>query len=349
MIVFLALVILLLCGFYRYEIRPVDKSGEDISFNIKEGDTWYSIGSNLYEMNLINSYKFYKIYIKLFRPGNLEAGTYTLSSKMSLPEIIDTLENGKAINPNLINITFKEGFNMRAIANVIEKNTDNTYEDVFKTLEDSDYIKSLITDYWFLDDIILDEKIYYPLEGYLFPSTYQVDKTKSVKEIFKSMLDEMDKELTKYKKDIESSGYTVHEILTMASIVELEAGTAKDRADVSGVFYNRMKTPGETLGSDVTAYYGAKMDDWTNGLGNAEILCNAYNTRLNSKCPINGLPIGPISSPSDASIKAAINPNIVDSFFFVADCSGKTYLSKTYSEHISTINKLKNEGNWCDN
>ena len=163
------------------------------------------------------------------------------------------------------------------------------------------------------------------------------------------MLDEMNKELTKYKADIQNSGYTVHQILTMASIVELEAGTAKDRADVSGVFYNRMKTAGETLGSDVTAYYGAKMDDWTNGLGSAEIACNAYNTRLNSKCPINGLPIGPISSPSDASIKAAITPNATDKFFFVADCSGKTYLSKTYSEHINIINKLKSEGNWCDN
>ena len=74
--------------------------------------------------------------------------------------------------------------------------------------------------------------------------------------------------------------------------------------------------------------------------------CNAYNTRGNC---VKGLPIGPICNPSLDSIKAVINPEKTDNYYFVADCSGKTYLNKTESGHNSTINKLKRENNWCEN
>ena len=93
------------------------------------------------------------------------------------------------------------------------------------------------------------------------------------------MLDKMNTELTKYKEDIEKSNYTVHELLTLASIVELEAGNASDRGDVAGVFNNRVKN-NWTLGSDVTTYYALKIDDFTYSLTNTELAtCNKYNTR----------------------------------------------------------------------
>jgi len=89
-----------------------------------------------------------------------------------------------------------------------------------------------------------------------------------------------------------------------------------------------------------------KKDDWS-GLTYSELeLCNPYNTRGNC---VSGLPIGPICNPGLESIKATINPEITNNYYFVADCSGKTYLNKTESGHTSTINKLKREGNWCEN
>ncbi len=343
MIIFVAIIIIMICGFYRLQIRPMAKEGEAVSFIVEQGDTWYSISSKLYEKGLIRSPKFYKVYIKLFSPGNLEAGEYSISKSMSLPEIMDVLES-TASNPNIVKITFKEGYNMRAIAKTIADNTVNKEEDVFNTLKDSEYISSLIEKYWFLDNSITKQEIYYPLEGYLFPATYEVDKTKDVKLIFNAMLDKMDEELSKYKEDIQKSNYSVHQLLTLASIVELEAGNASDRGDVAGVFNNRVKN-NWTLGSDVTTYYALKIDDFTYSLTNTELAtCNKYNTR--STC-FNGLPIGPISNPGDESIKASVYPTDTKAYYFVADCSGKTYLSSTYNEHNNTINKLKRENNWC--
>ena len=343
LIVFVAIIIIMVCGFYRLEIRPMAKEAEPISFIVESGDTWYSISTKLYDNGLIRAPKFYKLYIKLFNPGNLEAGEYSVSKSMSLPEMIDVLE-GAATNPNIVRVTFKEGINMRAIAKLIADNTVNEEEDVFNTLNDTDYINSLIEKYWFLDNVITNSDIYYPLEGYLYPATYEIDKTKDVKPIFEAMLSKMDNELSKYKEDIQNSSYTVHELLTLASIVELEAGNANDRGDVAGVFYNRVKN-NWTLGSDVTTYYALRIDDFSYPLNNTELgTCNKYNTR--STC-FNGLPIGPISNPGDESIKAVIYPTDTNKFYFVADCDGKTYLSDTYTEHNNTINKLKRENNWC--
>ena len=155
-----------------------------------------------------------------------------------------------------------------------------------------------------------------------------------------------DKALEKYRKTIESSEYSIHEMLTLASIVELEGASASDRASVAGVFYNRLKD-GWSLGSDVTTYYYLKIDDFKQTLnGNKNLLTcdNAYNTRCVS---FIGLPVGPICSAGLESIEGTINYREHDDYYFVADCKGKTYLSKNSTEHYNTINRLKREGNWC--
>ena len=158
------------------------------------------------------------------------------------------------------------------------------------------------------------------------------------------MLDEMDKQFKPFKNAVENSKYEIHEIITLASMIELEASNDSDRRDVSGVFYNRLEV-GMTLGSDVTGYYGAKMDDWTNGLGVHIYDCNGYNTR--GDC-VSGIPVGPIANPGIESIRAAVKPINHQYYYFVADCSGKTYLNSNEFEHNQTINRLRREGKWCD-
>lgn len=348
LIIFLAIFIIVSCSWYKYEMRPISDSVDKVEVIVNKGDTWYSVGTTLQNQNLIRSLRFYKLYIKLFTPSQLEAGIYFLSPSMSLEEIVNELEQGSTHNIDDIAITFQEGINMRGIAKIISDNTNNTYESIFELMEDDEYINELINNYWFLTNDIKNSKIYYPLEGYLFPETYIINKNNNVKEIFKLMLDETDKKLTDYKESILNSKYSVHELMTLSSIIELEAGNSNDRSLVAGVFYNRLNKSGETLGSDVTGYYGAKMDDWSNGLGSARFACNGYNTRLESTCPISGLPVGPICNPGITSIKAALNPTETDNYFFVADCDGKTYLTKNNSEHEAIIQKLKNEGKWCD-
>lgn len=336
----------LLGFYYKYQISPVSHKSEKVVLEIKAGSI-SSIGDTLYENNLIHSKLIFKVYVKLNGVSDLKASTYEFDRNMSLKEIIDMLEKGNSYNPDEIRITFKEGVNVRKIAKLIDEETNNSYDDVMNLMNDSEYIDYLIDKYWFLTDEIKNEKIYYPLEGYLFPNTYAfLNKDVEVKTIIEKMLDEMGEQLDNYKDAIENSKYTVHKMLTLASIVELEGASASDRAGVAGVFYNRIND-GWVLGSDVTTYYYLKIDDFKQSLnGNKNLFtCDyAYNTRCTS---FVGLPVGPISNPGLESIDATINYKKHNYYYFVADCNGKTYLSKDITEHYNTINRLKDENNWC--
>ena len=158
------------------------------------------------------------------------------------------------------------------------------------------------------------------------------------------MLDEMDKQLNPYKNDILSNKYSIHELLTLASVVELEGANSEDREGIAGVFYNRLKK-GEPLGSDVTTYYAEKIEMSDRDLYTSEIKeANNYNTR--SYHLAGKLPIGPICNPSIKSIKAVLYPESHDYYYFVADINKKTYFSKTYQEHISTRDDLIEAGLW---
>ena len=307
--------ILFTAFFYNYQISAMSNDSEEVVVEIKSGSV-ASIGKTLYENGLIHSELIFKIYVKLNSVDSLKASTYKLNKNMNLKEIINILEEGNSYNPDQVVITFKEGLNVRKIAKLVEEETINS-------------------------------KIYYPLEGYLFPNTYAfLNKDVTSKEIIEKMLDEMDKQLTKYKSQIDNSDYSLHELMTLASIVELEGANADDRAAVAGVFYNRLKD-GWVLGSDVTTYYYLKIDDFKQSLnGNRNLFtCDyAYNTRCTS---FVGLPIGPISNPGNESIAAVMNYKKHNYYYFVADCKGKTYLSKDATEHYNTINRLKNDNNWC--
>lgn len=346
-ILLVLLAMIFLGGFiYNYELSPVSRDSEKVIVEIKEGSI-YSIGDTLYKEGLIRNTLIFKVYVKVNRVNSLKASTYELDKNMSLKEIIKVLEAGNGYNPDEITIIFKEGLNVRKIAKLVEENTNNSYDDFMKLMNDSDFIDKKIDEYWFLTDSIKNSKIYYPLEGYLFPETYAfLNKDVTVEDIVDTMLKEMGKVLEEYKDKIENSEYNIHELMTLASIVELEGASADDRASVAGVFYNRLHD-GWVLGSDVTTYYYLKIDNFKqslNGNKNLYTCDNAYNTRCTS---FVGLPVGPISNPGKESIDAVINYKKHNYYYFVADCNKKTYLNKDATGHYNTIQKLKNEGNWC--
>ena len=339
------IIILLGILFYNLGLKAVGSDDQKIDFIIEEGSTYYSVIDKLKEEGLIRNKLCFKLYIKLNGKNKLEAGNYILSKNMGVKEIVEVFDNGNNYNPNVINITFKEGKNMRWISKTISENTNNKEEDVYNLLNNSEYLNELINNYWFIDESILNKNIYYALEGYLFPNTYQyINKEVSVKEIFKSMLDEMDKKLSVYKEDILNNKYSVHEILTLASIVELEGTKNSDRAGIAGVFYNRLNS-GDSLGSDVTTYYAIKVDMSERDLYLYEINDNNYyNTR--SSFLAGKLPVGPICNPSIDSIKAVLYPTNNNYYYFVADKNGKTYFTNTYNEHIAKRDELIEAGLW---
>ena len=352
-IVFLVIVLTIITSiiWYKIELRQPNKdTSQNIQavVEIKSGTSTKDILKQLKQSGVIKSTLASKIYIGLHEVRNLQAGKYLFTGNDTLPVVLETLSEGKVMDET-VTITFLEGKNMRYIASTIAENTNNTANDVYELLEDKDYILSLVDKYWFLTNKVENQGIYYPLEGYLYPDTYSFEnKDVSVKTIFEKMLDKMERVLSQYRGTPNSTGgqYSAHEILTIASIVELEGNNYENRAKIAQVIYNRLAA-NMSLGSDVTTYYAIRVDMGERDLYAKEInTYNAYNTRgpnMEGK-----LPVGPIASPSEEAIKAALNPSGGNSLYFVADKNGDIYFSDTYEEHQETIATLKKKGLWYE-
>lgn len=337
------LIVVAFLGLYRLNTAAVSDNTDSISIEVKEGSNYFTIASLLKKNNLIKSEFFYKIFLKIHRPTGLITGTYELNQSMSVSEIVETLSNKNNLKNTSIKLTFKEGIRITNMADIIEEKTGIPAEDFIKTVNDDEYIDTLINKYWFITSDVKNDDLYYKLEGYLFPDTYILDKDElDSKTIIQKILDNTDDKLAPLKQSIEGSDYSIHQLLTLASIIELEAVTDDDRANVAGVFFNRLNNSW-SLGSDVTTYYAAKKS-MTESLTKSELNdCNGYNTRCTS---MKGLPIGPIDNPSLSSINAAINPSSNNYYYFVADSEKKVYFTKNATEHANIIAKLKKEGKW---
>lgn len=331
--------------YYEYTISGNKKTDEKIEFYVDEGSTTKAVIDKLYEANIIkNKYTAY-IFVKLNPNYIPKAGLYEINRNMSLETILDKFTNGKPIE-NQIVARFIEGKRLTRYVKDISAVFPYTEEEILNKLEDEEFIKKCIEKYWFLTEDVLNDKLYYSLEGYLYADTYYFKEDSTLEEVIFRFLDGMDNVLKPYKKEIENSKYSVHEILTLASIIELEGTNTQSRKDVAGVFYNRLES-GWSLGSDVTTYYAAKVEMSERDLYIYEINdVNDYNTRPAAMA--GKLPIGPICSPSKTSIEAAINPNKHDYYFFVADKNNETYFTKTNEEHNAIINQLKKEGKWFE-
>ena len=347
---FLILIILLIIilggyGTYNYLLSSPNKKSEIIEFTVDDGSSVYLVGTKLKKENLIRSELAYKIYVKLNKINSYKAGIYILDKSYSTRDIVGLL-SGDVYKKSGVTITFKEGNNIRGIVKSIMSKTNITESEIYSLLSNKEYINSLIDKYWFLTDDINNEDIYYPLEGYLFPDTYSFGKDPKLINIFEAMLNQTDKVLSKYKSQIDSSSYSINELVTLASLIEKEGIYNDDRKKIAGVFYNRLKS-GMSLGSDVTTYYAFKIELSDRDLTSTEInTYNPYNTRgpkMNGK-----LPVGAISNFSEGSFEAALNPSDNDYYYFVADKSGKTHFTKTYEEHMKVIKELKESGNWIE-
>ena len=341
-IILVILIIGILIGSYFFFTGPVNSlDKKDIEVEIKSGTSREGIAKILKEKRLIRSVNVFKLYLKMNNVTNLKADTYLLNKTMNLETIIKELEKGSNYNPNRIILTFREGERVTDYAKVIDKKTNNSYDDVINTINDKEYLNELITKYWFLTDKILDSDIYYPLEGYLAPETYFFDnKDVSVKEIISTLLNQEEKVLEKYKDKISSDP---HYYITMASIVELEGTNSSNMKTIVSVFENRLKSR-MNLGSDVTTYYGLQVAMTSDLTSEQFASVNGYNTR--STTMMGKMPIGPISNPSKEALDASINPEVSDYYYFVADKHGKVYFTKTLAEHNAKVAEIKKNGDW---
>lgn len=343
LIVLIILAVVCFLGVYKFEVSPVSNSTKAISIEVSKGDNYFTMASKLKEKNLIKSEFFYKIFLKLHKPGKLVVGNYNLNKAMSVAEIVESLGNEDNVIKTRVTLTFREGLNVRQMAKIIAEKTDISEEEFLNKISDEAYIDTLKEKYWFITDDVKNEQIYYDLEGYLYPDTYvfELDEL-NLDKILTVILNNTDKKLSSIKDDIQNSNYSVHQILTLSSLVELEAVTDEDRALVAGVFYNRLNN-NWTLGSDVTTYYASKKEMTESLTGDELSACNGYNTRCKT---MKGLPVGPIANTSLSAIKATINPTQSSYYYFVADSEKKVHFTKNANEHAKIIADLKKAGKW---
>lgn len=327
-IIFLVVLIILTCGSYKIGTSSVSKDSFEVKITIPKESTYLSISNLLKENNLIRSESFYKIYIKIFKPSNLKAGIYTLNRNMNVKEIVDTLEGN--VKSEEITITIPEGKHIEEVAEIISSKINMSKEDILLYWQNEEVLNSLIDKYWFLTDVIKKEGIRYSLEGYFFPDTYSILKESKIEDITYKMLDKMDEVLSKYKEEISNSKFNVHEILTLASIVEHEAILDSDRPMIAGVFINRLD---KSMKLQSCATVGYAINEWKLSYNYSDLQTDSpYNTYF-----YEGLPIGPGNMPGELSIEAVLRPTKHDYYYFLANVndkdSKKTYYSKTYSEH----------------
>jgi len=334
---------ILLFAVYQVLSSAVDQhSHADIEVVIPSGMTTRNIAKLLENKNLIKNGTFFQIYLKLNGVSSLKASTYLFQKSMNLKEIVEVLEKGNHYNPDAVVITFKEGTSFTKYAEEIATHTNHTYEEVIALSKDPTYLQTLIAKYWFLTDEIINTRIYYPLEGYLAPNTYEFkNKNVAIEEIFEAMLRQTEKELKSYQNAL--GDYTIHERLTLASMLEQEGTNKKNRRMIAGVFYNRLSKK-MNLGSDVTTYYALQMP-MTSDLTTAQFNTrNPYNTR--GPGMEGHLPIGPICNPSSSSIEASFHPEESQYLYFVADKHGKIFYTRTNEEHLQKVQEIKDKGDW---
>ena len=320
--------------------------GENCSINIEKGSSATKITEQLEESGAIKIPFLFRAYCKLkgydsqFKYGfyhfNTESG-YEAIAQMLITEgakaesIKVTIPEGVGINDYIKNVD-GEDVTVSGIATILEKAGVCTKSDLLIALDNVDFKSDLLK-------CANVGKAYYSLEGYLFPETYEFykleDTAYAAELVVEKMIDEAERRITEPMFDrARELGYDMNEILTIASIVQMEAGNNFAKMpDVAAVFYNRLENENfKTLGSSPTCYYG-------NSFKNDTGKYNTYN--------IEGLPPGPLCSPGIDAIKAALYPTENSSYYyFVTDKKGNFYFHKTLEEQEKTIAELKKGNNW---
>lgn len=304
-----------------YYLSSPGGGGDDvILFNVQTGTSSRTIAKQLVAERLIRSELAFRIALRYRGAGTqLKAGSYQLRRNMSLMQILDELQKGYV---TLESWTVAEGLTTIAIAELWETAGFGTAAEFLAATTSPEFLEKQGT-----------------AEGYLFPNTYKFAKGTGADTVVEMMLAEFNRQwdgATGGLDEVEvgNKTFTRHEIVILASIIEKEAGTASERPRIASVFHNRLKH-NWLLNADPTVAYA---------LGNPERLLTRADWEVNS--PYNtyqhkGLPPGAICNPGIASIRAALQPEKTDYFFFMAIGEGQHHFSKTIHEHNRIVQKMR--------
>lgn len=340
-----------LSAYLHSNLAQVDKAisidDTPVRFVVEPGTPARMIGENLVAAGLINDDLLFEAYVRVNGlAGRLEAGTFVLNPSMTMAEIAEALQDAKATS---ILITVPEGWRLEQVARHLAE------IELFgegESSADSYLEQALSGDLTGLDParypFLLERPAGLSLEGYLFPDTYEIPAVDPIPaEVFSRQLDNFAAQVLPLYEEAVASGattLTLHEVLTLASIVEREAVIPAERPDIAGVYLNRIAN-GIALEADPTVQYAmgyqADADQWWKTpvfLEEYSSVISPYNTYLNA-----GLPPGPIASPGLSSIEAVLYPGEHDYLYFVAvpDGTGAHVFAETWDEHVTNVQRYQ--------
>ena len=319
-------------NFYTSSIEPLDPaSQEEIQVEIPSGSSPTNIARILEENGVIKSASIFNVYTRLNNEGQFKAGYYLLSPSMNIDEVIDSLQAGGTDFPAdaVERIAVPEGSTITQIADIVAARTTYSAEEFMALVESEEFQQQLLNQYpALLTDAFEAEGVRYALEGYLFPATYEFHEDMTLEEVVQSMVAKMNEVMQQYYAQIEEQDQTIHEILTIASLVEREGLSYEDRTQIADVFYNRIEI-GMPLQTDISVLYS--LDTHKERVSHDDLEVESpYNLYQNT-----GMGPGPFNSPSEESIKATINPADTQYIYFLADIdTQKVYFAETYQQHL---------------
>jgi len=314
---------LLVANLKNYGRTPLDPeagNAHSLVFTIAPGDCFRLVARRLADSAIIRSPFRFRVLARLNdQDRQIKTGEYQLVSTQSPGEILATLIDGNVI---LYRLTVPEGYNLKQIAQSVAATGLIRADDFLSAADDPRLRRSL--------------QINGPsLEGYLFPDTYHFPRSTDASTIVRTMVHRLKAIFTPaWEKTAQQAGFSVHQVLTLASIIEKETGDPGERALISSVFHNRLKKK-MRLASDPTVIYG--IADFDGNLTRKHLrTAGPYNTYLNT-----GLPPGPIASPGAEAIKAALFPEKSNYLFFVSKKNGTHQFSTNFTAHKRAVKKYQ--------
>ncbi len=309
-------IITVICLYFGINGLFVKKVEKEIV--IAEGESANSVIEQLADEGIIKSKFIMKAVLKVSGASSkVQSGTVKVSSKMSYGRIKNQL---LAAQQTTVKVTIPEGYELVDIVKVLAEKMNIPEQEFFEEIKHGKFDYEFIT-----DELPLGEN---RLEGYIFPETYFMDKDMSAHQVLDVCLAQFDKIYdSKMREQTKKMGFSIHQMVTLASIIEKEGKTDLDK--ISSVFHNRLKSNEfSNLESCATVIYVTKQPK--DRLTYQDIKVDSpYNTYL-----YKGLPPGPIASPGKKAIMAAIYPAETDYFYFSAEEGGVNTFSRTYNEHL---------------
>ncbi len=303
-----------------YVKKPPNTPPVEQAVVVQSGQGFKALSTLLYQKGMILHPVKFRLFARIKGyDKRIKAGEYLLSSAMTPEKILETMVDGKVY---LHRLTIPEGYNLRQIAKAVETEGFTSEADFLKAATDPDlvHVKGI------------DAQTF---EGYLFPDTYYFPRGVTPENIISTMVKRFRTVFNpEWEKQTKTLGMTIHQVITLASIIEKETAVADERPIISSVFHNRLKR-NMRLESDPTVIYG--MGDYNGNITRKDLESpTRYNTYT-----MKGLPPGPISNTGAKAIEAALFPADTKFLYFVSRNNQTHYFSTNFRDHNRAVRKYQ--------